>query len=69
MVHALWCGADQSVDRRGQPRHLREHRRVSRKKHGYVLDFAYDGVSAMRLALTNPFDVIVLDLMLPGWMA
>jgi DNA-binding response OmpR family regulator len=34
-------------------------------KHGYVLDFAYDGMSAMQLALTIPFDVIVLDLMLP----
>ncbi|MBN8444701.1 MAG: response regulator transcription factor [Gammaproteobacteria bacterium] len=34
-------------------------------KHNYILDFAYDGVSAMNLALTNPFDVIVLDLMLP----
>ncbi len=36
------------------------------EKHGYLLDFAYDGISAMHLALTNPFDVIVLDLMLPG---
>jgi len=35
------------------------------EKHSYVLDFAYDGISAMHLALTNPFDVIVLDLMLP----
>src|SRR5690606_11851460 len=35
-------------------------------KRSYVLDFAYDGISAMHLALTNPFDVIVLDLMLPG---
>ncbi len=35
------------------------------EKHGYVMDFAYDGISAMHLALTNPFDVIVLDLMLP----
>ena len=35
------------------------------EKHPYILDFAYDGVSAMNLALTNPFDVIVLDLMLP----
>lgn len=34
-------------------------------KHGYVLDFAYDGVSGLRLSTTNPFDVIVLDLMLP----
>ena len=35
------------------------------EKHSYILDFAYDGISAMHLALTNPFDVIVLDLMLP----
>lgn len=34
-------------------------------KHSYILDFAYDGVSAMQLALTNTYDVIVLDLMLP----
>lgn len=32
----------------------------------YIPDFAYDGISAMHLVLTNPFDVIVLDLMLPG---
>lgn len=36
------------------------------EKHSYILDFAYDGISAMHLVLTNPFDVIVLDLMLPG---
>ena len=36
------------------------------EKHRYVMDFAYDGISAMYLALTNPYDVIVLDLMLPG---
>jgi DNA-binding response OmpR family regulator len=36
------------------------------ERHGYILDFAYDGISAMHLALTNPFDIIVLDLMLPG---
>lgn len=36
------------------------------EKHGYILDFAYDGISALHLALTNPFDIIVLDLMLPG---
>lgn len=36
------------------------------EKHSYVLDFAYDGISAMYLVLTNPFDIIVLDLMLPG---
>jgi DNA-binding response OmpR family regulator len=36
------------------------------ERHRYVMDFAYDGISAMHLALTSPFDVIVLDLMLPG---
>ena len=36
------------------------------EKHSYVMDFAYDGISAMYLAVTHPFDVIVLDLMLPG---
>lgn len=36
------------------------------EKHRYILDFAYDGISAMHLALTHRFDVIVLDLMLPG---
>ena len=35
------------------------------EKLGYVLDFAHDGVAAMNLALANPFDVIVLDLMMP----
>lgn len=36
------------------------------EQHSYILDFAYDGISAMHLALTTSFDVIVLDLMLPG---
>lgn len=36
------------------------------ERQNYLLDFAYDGLSAMHLALTNPFDVIVLDLKLPG---
>jgi DNA-binding response OmpR family regulator len=36
------------------------------ERHSYILDFAYDGISAMHLALTNRFDLIVLDLMLPG---
>lgn len=33
---------------------------------GHVVDFAMDGISGMHLALTCDFDVIVLDLMLPG---
>jgi len=33
---------------------------------GYILDFAMDGISGFHLALTHDYDVIVLDLMLPG---
>jgi DNA-binding response OmpR family regulator len=33
---------------------------------GHVLDFAADGVSGLALALAHPFDVVILDLMLPG---
>lgn len=36
------------------------------ERHNYILDFAYDGVSAINLVQSNPFDVVVLDLMLPG---
>lgn len=32
----------------------------------WQLDFAYDGLQGLDLALTNYYDVIVLDLMLPG---
>ncbi len=33
---------------------------------GYILDFAMDGIGGLHLALTHDYDVIVLDLMLPG---
>jgi len=33
---------------------------------GYVLDFAADVVLGLHLAVSEPFDVIVLDVMLPG---
>ncbi|NND60719.1 MAG: response regulator transcription factor, partial [Gammaproteobacteria bacterium] len=33
---------------------------------GYLVDYAADGVSGLNLAVTNQYDVIVLDLMLPG---
>lgn len=33
---------------------------------GHVLDYAADGESGLKLALSDTFDVIVLDLMLPG---
>jgi len=36
------------------------------ERRGYDLDFAADGVTGLHLAVTNSYDVIVLDLMLPG---
>ena len=33
---------------------------------GYILDFAMDGIGGLHLALIHDYDVIVLDLMLPG---
>jgi DNA-binding response OmpR family regulator len=33
---------------------------------GYILDFSMDGIGGLHLALTQDYDVIVLDLMLPG---
>ncbi len=34
--------------------------------HGHVLDFAMDGIGGLHLALTQDYDAIVLDVMLPG---
>lgn len=36
------------------------------ERRGYQLDFAADGVTGLHLAVTNSYDCIVLDLMLPG---
>lgn len=33
---------------------------------GHVVDFAMDGITGLHLAVTHAFDLIVLDLMLPG---
>ncbi len=33
---------------------------------GYVVDYAADGVTGLHLAVKNSYDVIILDLMLPG---
>lgn len=35
-------------------------------ENGYVVDVAHDGVSGKNLAVQGPYDLIVLDLMLPG---
>ncbi len=65
MVHALGAAPIRVLvveDNRG----ICENIAAYLEKHGYLMDFAYDGISAMHLALKNRFDVIVLDLMLPG---
>jgi DNA-binding response OmpR family regulator len=36
------------------------------RRAGYALDSATDGAQGLLLAETNPYDVIILDLMLPG---
>lgn len=36
------------------------------ERRGYGLDFAADGITGLRLAVENGYDIIVLDLMLPG---
>lgn len=36
------------------------------ERRGYSVDYAGDGVSGLHLAVTGGYDVIVLDLMLPG---
>jgi len=33
---------------------------------GYLVDCAYDGLGGLHLAVTQPFELIILDLMLPG---
>jgi DNA-binding response OmpR family regulator len=35
------------------------------EEHGYAVDVAYDGEDGLGLALTTPYDLIVLDIMLP----
>ncbi len=36
------------------------------ERQGHVADFAADGIGGLHLALTQTYDVIVLDIMLPG---
>ena len=36
------------------------------ERRGYSVDYASDGVTGLHLAIANSYDVIVLDLMLPG---
>lgn len=36
------------------------------EEHGHIIDYAQDGVTGLHLATVNGYDIIVLDLQLPG---
>lgn len=36
------------------------------EQNGYTVDYAADGLTGLHLAVTNDYDLIILDLMLPG---
>jgi DNA-binding response OmpR family regulator len=36
------------------------------QKIGYIVELAHDGITGLHLAVSKPYDIIVLDLMLPG---
>lgn len=45
---------------------LAESIRRGLRNEGFVVDIAHDGVTGQQLAVENPYDVIALDIMLPG---
>ena len=47
-------------------RRLRESLQIGLSREGFTVDVADNGTEGLALALHNPFDLIVLDLMLPG---
>ena len=47
-------------------RRLRESLQTGLSREGFTVDVADNGTDGLTLALHNPFDLIVLDLMLPG---
>ena len=47
-------------------RKLAEYLRSGLAENGYVVDVAHDGIDGRHLALTGQYDLILLDVMLPG---
>ncbi len=47
-------------------RRLSNSLKVSLEDDGYAVDVAYDGIEGQELAEITPYDVIILDIMLPG---
>lgn len=45
---------------------MAEHVRLGLDAEGYAVDVAHDGEEALWLALENPYDALVLDVMMPG---
>lgn len=48
-----------------EPRLARNIGRMLKEKVSYAIDISPDGEDGLHLALTNPYDLIILDLMLP----
>jgi DNA-binding response OmpR family regulator len=49
-----------------EPRLARNVAQALEEQDSYAVDIAVDGQDGRHLALTNPYDLIILDLMLPG---
>ena len=48
-----------------EPRLARNIARMLREQAGYAVDISADGEDGLHMARTNPYDLIVLDLLLP----
>lgn len=61
-----------SLSKPGQLLLIEDHRDIAEMVYeylegrGYTLDHAGDGLTGLHLAVSNPYDAIILDLMLPG---
>ena len=62
----------QDAGRQGSLLLVEDHRDIAEMVHaylearGYTVDYAADGVTGLHLAVSNDYDAVILDLMLPG---